>query len=106
MNSVYNNSSSTYKLIEKNEQKIKETKKIIVGVTLISLMIIFVLSVSLFSISERKDLLFFENNKLSNKNYNKSSNLSLNIKKAGNKDFVFQNRKVQFKLNFKKDYHG
>ena len=98
MNSVYYNSSSTYELIEKNEQKIKDTKKIAVAVTLISLMIIFVLSVSLFSILERKDLSSFENDKPANKSFNRSFNLSLNIKKAGNKDFVCQNRKVQFNL--------
>ena len=43
MNLDIYDSTSTYKLLEKNTRNIKETKKILLGVTLIALMIILVL---------------------------------------------------------------
>ena len=43
MNLDIHDSTSTYKLLEKNTRNIKETKKILLGVTLIAFMIVLVL---------------------------------------------------------------
>ena len=43
MNLDIHDSTSTYKLLEKNTRNIKETKNILLGVTLIAFMIILVL---------------------------------------------------------------
>ena len=43
MNLDIHDSTSTYNLLEKNTRNIKETKKILLGVTLIAFMIILVL---------------------------------------------------------------
>ena len=43
MNLDIHDSTSTYKLLEKNTRNIKETKKILIGIILIAFMIILVL---------------------------------------------------------------